>query len=195
MSLLHKPIMRTFLVLLLPLVLTVSQIFAAPCGGVERWAVKVLTDAGVNQINFVPKTATVSDLVAMNVKKVGMHTARMTVECQVYRVKCKILRLHDEDDGDYHLVIAEPSNTSVTMIAEIPDPTCSKVYNSPYVNKFKIARNAFEGYCDPQDHEKVVAGTYQLTGVLFVDRLHSQDGLAPNGIELHPILTIKRVED
>ena len=32
------------------------------------------------------------------------------------------------------------------------------------------------------------AGTATIDGVGFFDRLHGQAGVAPNGIELHPVL-------
>ena len=35
----------------------------------------------------------------------------------------------------------------------------------------------------------------QVTGVLFFDFLHGQTGVAPNGIELHPILQITFLSD
>jgi len=33
----------------------------------------------------------------------------------------------------------------------------------------------------------------RVTGILFFDRLHGQIGVAPNGVELHPVLDIEAV--
>ena len=35
-----------------------------------------------------------------------------------------------------------------------------------------------------------ISGTVTVTGVGFFDVLHGQTGVAPNGIELHPVLAI-----
>jgi hypothetical protein len=31
----------------------------------------------------------------------------------------------------------------------------------------------------------------RLTGLIFFDKLHGQAGVAPNGVELHPILKVE----
>jgi len=33
----------------------------------------------------------------------------------------------------------------------------------------------------------------RVTGVVFFDRVHGQIGVAPNGVELHPVLDIEKV--
>ncbi len=33
----------------------------------------------------------------------------------------------------------------------------------------------------------------RVTGVLYFDRVHGQIGVAPNGVELHPVLAIEKV--
>ncbi len=35
--------------------------------------------------------------------------------------------------------------------------------------------------------------TVRVTGVVFFDRIHGQDGVAPNGVELQPVLGIEKV--
>jgi hypothetical protein len=35
-----------------------------------------------------------------------------------------------------------------------------------------------------------VCGRARVTGVAFFDFLHGQTGVAPNGIELHPVLSV-----
>ena len=32
--------------------------------------------------------------------------------------------------------------------------------------------------------------TIAVSGVGFFDRIHAQDGVAPNGVELHPVLSV-----
>lgn len=37
----------------------------------------------------------------------------------------------------------------------------------------------------------LLTGTATITGVAFFDVIHGQRGVAPNGIELHPVLSFK----
>jgi hypothetical protein len=40
----------------------------------------------------------------------------------------------------------------------------------------------------PFGYYRALRGTAVITGVAFVDTVHGQRGVAPNGIELHPAL-------
>ena len=74
------------------------------------------------------------------------------------------------------------------MIAEIPDPNCSRVKQSPYELEFGTVRNYFDS-CGTSIKGKQVT----ITGVSFVDIKHGkpQRGVAPNNIELHPVIDLK----
>jgi hypothetical protein len=37
-------------------------------------------------------------------------------------------------------------------------------------------------------------GVYVLTGVFFFDKMHGVKGAPPNGAELHPLLTMKKLK-
>src|SRR5262249_43728400 len=53
------------------------------------------------------------------------------------------------------------------------------------------ARGALETACGPATTSfKNLIGSITLTGVGFFDLLHGQSGVAPNGIELHPVLSV-----
>jgi len=43
----------------------------------------------------------------------------------------------------------------------------------------------------PSSEPRQLNGLATITGVAFFDRVHGQIGVAPNGIELHPVLSIK----
>ena len=51
------------------------------------------------------------------------------------------------------------------------------------------ARSAFIAACGaPTRSFKRLQGTATITGVAFFDQIHGQTGVAPNGIELHPVV-------
>lgn len=86
-----------------------------------------------------------------------------------------------ESDSDYHLVLTQ---NGVTMIAEIPAPSCTT--SSVWACFISRARAEFEA----QNLAKYPGLTVTVRGVGFFDFLHGQTGVAPNGIELHPVLQI-----
>lgn len=160
--------------------------------GVERWAVKTGTDPAVSQVNTKPQDTTIQALTALPVPPgFGQDASRLagTAEMQVYRLSHVTLTGYKmEADSDYHLIL---SDGSTTMISEIPSPACVGA-SSPWIQQITAARAAFDAKF-PQ-----VGGFFQqanvvvtITGVGFFDTIHGQTGVAPNGIELHPVLDIQ----
>jgi hypothetical protein len=96
-----------------------------------------------------------------------------------------------ETDRDIHLVIADPNNRQHTMIVELPDVVCRGPANSVKRAQMLAARQAFERRCGvpSRSHFGRLRGNAVITGAGFFDRLHHQRGVAPNGIELHPVLS------
>jgi hypothetical protein len=164
----------------------------APCGE-ERWAVKTLTDADASKVNFTAQPATVDWLVSQSAPSYLPANARIApIETQTYTVRARLVGYKLEEDHDFHIVIADLDNSSETMIVEIPSPDCAGVCASPRVNDINSARNGFVsafGMPIPRFHHAI--GTVDVTGVAFFDFLHHQTGVAPNGIELHPVLNIQ----
>ncbi len=97
--------------------------------------------------------------------------------------------------GDYHLVLADPKNRKRTMIAEISDPNCPGARDSGRVAALRSVRQEyvdligqpprgrFEEFEDPP--------LVYVIGVAFFDAVHGQRGVAPNGIELHPVVDVE----
>jgi hypothetical protein len=63
------------------------------------------------------------------------------------------------------------------MIAEAPSPACTTHATAYRRRQMANARKAVR-----------ICGKARVTGVAFFDFLHGQTGVAPNGIELHPVL-------
>ena len=75
------------------------------------------------------------------------------------------------------------------MIAEIPAPTCVGA-GSPSAAGVAIARAQFDARLKATDNFQTANMLVQVKGIGFFDFLHGQRGVAPNGIELHPVLDI-----
>lgn len=158
--------------------------------GVERWSVKTGTDAGARSINLGYHFPTViSRLSALTAPSSLPSSSRVRpVETTVYTLTGTLLRYKEESDSDYHLVISDGQHT---MIAEIPASYCVGA-NSPLATGIKRARAQFtQRYHPSPDHFHYTHAKVQITGVGFFDFLHGQSGVAPNGIELHPVLDIQ----
>jgi hypothetical protein len=186
----------------------VARSTAAParallCGGDHRWDVKTLSDTpGANLVRYdTPKRHTIEYLTGRVDPHVGTHTARdpdgKHVELTVYRVAgAQVVNARIEEDGDIHLVIADKYDRK--MIVEFPNTLCKGAKDSEHVDEMKQARDDFASLCGvptwrtrttkakPRD----LTGTAALEGVGFFDLPHGtpQVGVAPNNIELHPVL-------
>lgn len=168
---------------------------AVACG-VERWDVKTMSDPAASRVSLTPLPTTVEALRALNMPgQTSLHTPRFPAEMKTYTVKATLLEAALEKDRDYHLVIAG-ARRDTTMIVEIPDPTCLTSRTNPTViRSITKARKYFDqtfGKPNRSPNFTQIRGSPKvtITGVLFFDRIHNQTGVAPNGVELHPVLDI-----
>ncbi len=96
-------------------------------------------------------------------------------------------------DSDFHLVIRNAAGE--TIIIEFPHPGCLR--GSKVIQQATAARTKFLQLIGTPPTARFLrvcnAIKVRVTGVLFFDRIHGQDGVAPNGVELHPVLTIEKV--
>ena len=154
------------------------------CKGKDRWDVKILTDNNAGNINYLPEIISIEKLIAIFPEhSIEDNTPRFGIEFNTYSVKCRIQEYKLSDDGDLHLVLQDVLHPEKTMIAEIPDMYCESVQKSSHLNEFISARKFL------QDSE-IDTSVYVVTGVAFYDKMHGQLGIAPNGIEIHPVLSI-----
>ena len=168
------------------------------CGvhcGTERWLVKTLSDADVASINFSPRPATVTWLTSQPAPSPLPADSRVApLELQAFTVRAQLIGIKEESDRDFHLVLADPANPPTTMLAEIPSSECSGACSSHYAAAFESARTELESRfgMPPTTGFQNVPGTVivDVTGVAFFDFFHRQRGVAPNAIELHPVLSI-----
>ena len=108
-------------------------------------------------------------------------------ETSVWTINGNLLEYKFEDDSDYHIVLQDESGN--TIIGEIPNPGCVGS-GSPLAASIFNARMKFNAMFTANTSFQFANVPVQVTGVAMFDFLHGQTGVAPNGIELHPILDI-----
>jgi hypothetical protein len=167
-----------------------STSLALACG-TERWAVKTGTDRDAAQVSMTAQPTTVSALVSQPAParpNAQTDTRYAPTELTVFAVSAILKVIKREKDQDYHLVIADPQ-TGETMIVEASDPDCTD--GSRFAAEITGARQQIEAQFQGQIRERhEVNIPVDVTGIAFFDPIHGQEGVAANGIELHPILSI-----
>jgi len=157
--------------------------------GVERWSVKTGTDADVGLINLSSTSpqsiVTMRSWTAPNPIPANNRVAPYETTQWVMNVTLVEYKL--ETDSDYHLVIEDANGT--TMIAEIPDPACVGS-GSPLASGISAARAQFDAKYNATTSFQTANIPVQITGIGMFDFLHGQTGVAPNGIEIHPVMNI-----
>lgn len=104
----------------------------------------------------------------------GLPDTRLPFERNVFTVTAAVTLVRREEDGDFHLVL---SSGPYTMIAEAPQGSCDARTLPKYRRAMVAARSRVR-----------LCSKATVTGVAFFDFKHGQTGVAPNAIELHPIL-------
>jgi len=160
----------------------------AQCG-VERWSVKTGTDQDAGLVNLNSPTATtIASLSGIAAPGTRPDNQRVQpTETTVWVLNATLTKFVLAYDSDYHMVLTD--GTGRTMIAEIPSPSCVGP-GSPLAAGIAHARAQFDAMFTATTAFQTVNIPVQITGVGFFDYLEGQEGLAPNGIELHPIIDI-----
>src|SRR5256885_15592716 len=92
--------------------------------------------------------------------------------------------------GDGVSAGVEEGDNGNLRVKKRPCPCCVAV-NSPFTAGIANARQEFDAHFTATTSFTAVSVPVQMTGVGFFDFIHGQTGVAPNGIELHPILDIR----
>jgi hypothetical protein len=174
--------------------------------GHERWSVKTGSDADAQGLTGqAPTATTIAQLTALPVPPVLPPDGRSDgAEKTVWRLDATLQAFGGEADGDVHMVLADAQGN--TMIAEIPNPgdiTSPSFFaaqiggaRTAFDNQFQIVENISlptvpagpQASLGPDFRDVSVPVT--VTGLGFFDFAHGQRGVAPNAIELHPVISI-----
>jgi hypothetical protein len=139
--------------------------------GVERHLVKTLQD----RPRLLPaRQTTVAYLTGLTPPR-SLPTTRLPFERHVFSITATVTQVRPEADQDLHLVVYSGSKH---MIVEAPNaPACAGNATALRKRQMSAARR----------NARPCARAH-IVGVAFWDYFHGQTGVAPNAIELHPIL-------
>jgi hypothetical protein len=154
--------------------------------GTERWTVKTMTDDDRHDIAAGVRDTTIRALRHRSTPASRPATARVApTETTTFRVHARLREYVREADGDYHLVLADRAGRRI--IAEIPDPACVGRI-SPVRTAIRAARSRMDARYDVTTGFKFTHRRVVVRGVGFFDYFHGQTGMAPNDLELHPVV-------
>lgn len=150
------------------------------CGS-EDWAAKTLTDG----------KPLIGTLEGWDVRQLSSLPAKAN-DHMVATITAYVLAWKLEADEDFHVVISDDGTWKKTMIAELPSPHCAP--GSPHLNDMTRARQDFlELFGLPPKGGRLrrlkKPVRVKISGVVYFDHPHGQTGVAPNAIELHPLLS------
>jgi hypothetical protein len=157
--------------------------------GTERWSVKTGTDPDAHLVNLASVMPTTIQTMRSFVPPASLPANNRVppVETTVFVLDATLTLYRLKDDFDYHLVVQDASGH--TMIAEIPSPSCAGA-GSLFAGGIALARSEFDSRLSATSSFNTANIPVRVTGVGFFDFLHGQTGVAPNGIELHPVLDV-----
>lgn len=153
--------------------------------GVERWPVKIGADDDIALVDTVPSAISVAQLTEITRPNASFDARRRVgpVELQTFSLSARLVRVIAQDDGDLHLVLRDLIQDDLTIVAEVPSGRCTA---DPAMGaRFEDARQALRG--TPR------GGIVEITGMGFWDYMHGQSGMARNGLEIHPVLSLRVV--
>lgn len=179
--------MRWTLSLVTLALLSASELYAA-CG-VERWSIKTGTDSQAPSINLASYVSSTIYNFHQSTRPSSLPSnSRVSPrETTQYRLSGTLTKYVREADSDYHLVIKDGSGR--TMIIELPAVNCVGA-GSPFGTGISRARSQFDARFTATTSMKTTSTPVTIKGIGFWDYIHGQTGVAPNGIEVHPVLDI-----
>lgn len=139
------------------------------CGS-DRWTVKTLQD----RPRLLPARKTTIHFLSTRPAPAHLPDTRLPFEHHVFTVTAAVVLVRPEADSDLHVILKQRGNH---MITEAPSPSCDKHATAYRRRQMRVARS----------HVRLCSRA-RVTGVAFFDFPHGQTGVAPNAIELHPIL-------
>lgn len=177
---------------ILSLLISTTLVSAAFACGKERWSVKTGADRDVGKVTINPQASTIADLTDLHAppNPKSRNNSRFPAELKTYQIKGVLTLIKKETDEDYHIVVADPDDEELTIIVESVAPNCTK--GSRFTDEIKKVRTALDQKFGTVSKKKKtnLKIPVTVTGIGFFDPIHGQEGVAPNGVELHPILEI-----
>jgi hypothetical protein len=170
-----------------------------------RWPVRTGSDRDASLVNDKPVPTTVEELVEQprpddmqpatrrfpayqNHRAAGVERTIHVLEATIVSSKLMISQ-------NFHLILQGDSGQ--TMIGSCPHPDPAFVDpTSRWAKQIAVVRNQIEKRLAPEPTKrKLVNERVRITGIGFFNDVHGQVGVAPNGIELTPVLGIEWLDN
>jgi hypothetical protein len=192
----------TVLLILAVVIQSHAQQKSLKCGD-WRWDVKSLTDKeGAGLLKAKPVIMDFGQLLdATAPRKLDVSNEkdkiqpRFTSEKEVVEITAYITSITiTQDDHDFSMVLKSPAS-GATMLAELPNPDCASL------DKFPAQRAQFKKTWKDLSliMEKISGNSkpvkVKITGVRFWDAPTGGRGESPNGLEIHPVLSVTILPD
>ena len=145
---------------------------------------KTGTDADAGLINLQSPTQTT----IASPTNLPANNRIQPTETTIFQLHATLTEYKLEPDSDYHLILSDGSGN--TIISEMASPACVGS-SSLLLSSIQNARSEFDARYITTSSFQTANVPVTVTGVGFFDFLHGQTGVAPNGIELHPVLDVK----
>ena len=170
---------------------------------VARYSVRFGRDADANLIDLSASTrTTVAEMRSWPAPSILPPANRISpYETTVLALEATLIEYRQErdlDGSDYRLVLADESGR--TIIARISSTECaegrgpgepgSELPESRFLESIGVSRAEFAALLSPTTTVERVSIPIRVLGIGMFDSLSGQDGEAPNGIELCPVLAI-----
>jgi hypothetical protein len=150
-----------------------------------------MSDPQAGLVDLTARPTTVAALRRLRRPAVVPPSSRVRpVETTSYRLRAHLVAFRLEADSDIDLVIADRI-TGGTMIVAFPAPACVSA-NAPARARtlMRAAQETLLLSCGLPSTRSFtpLSGTGTISGVGFFASRRGRRGVAPNGIELHPVL-------
>jgi hypothetical protein len=153
-----------------------------------NWVFKVGTDHDAGKVSLEPVPTTIDALLAFpHVDRPDDGSRIVPVELTTWVVRDVEMRgFQRAPDGDVHMIVADEHGH--TIIIEVTPPFCTPE-TSPWREQITAVRQVVD-----DEIPMALLGWRHLVlsvaGIGYFDYQHGQFGVAENGIELHPVLSI-----
>jgi len=152
--------------------------------GVQRWPVKIWADDDAAKVDTVPVPTTVAELASVPRPATSFpQRGRVPgIELQTFVLRARFVEARQQDDdSDIHVIVRDLEINEATLVTEIPDSSCTADERLKLV--FTEARQALRTVT----RDAII----EIVGLGFFDYDHGQRGMAPNHIEIHPVLRLR----
>ena len=167
-------------------------------GPVFRWKVRTGSDPNASLVKETPIRKTVEELAAeprpANMSSPTEAYAHYQnrraegVERTIYEVEATVVACKLQMSGSYHLNLQ--GKTGQTLVANCIDPQFVDP-KSRWAKEIAAVRKEVEATLKPGPTYIHGSHKVRIRGIGFFNRVHGQSGMAPNGLELTPVLGIE----